>query len=250
MDKKILFDSDRFSVIGRGDRVGIEPKSQYVCVLPFTKDSRGLPLALGCMVEYNQIRCKWTDTAITGKAEGADPDILSSAQRKMLDRSGLDIQEADRWYFLGFMTTHKMINQEFACFAVDVTGVDLPEAEEKDEDAEPDEYDPRFEMRGVNQALDTDDCFIPTMFMKVFRYIFGFNTPEDAGEETESDSKSGDEIMEIEGVIGVSEENGEWTVSVETGSDKTSIKSKVQSILGDDVSIDVVEKQKQNKKSE
>ena len=130
-----------------------------------------------------------------------------------------------------------MVNHEFACFSVDLTGLELPvldqsEETEEDDDKTKDEYKPRFEVVRVDQALDTDDCFLPAMFMKMFRYIFGFNQRAEGAPDEESDSLRS-EIEEIDGVLGASNDNGQWQVHCEDGADRTAIKSKVQNLVGD-----------------
>jgi len=259
MTKKteVLFSTDKFDVVKKDDKIGIVPLTITVAVLPFTRDAKGLPGQLGVLKEFNYIRSAVSLTVITGKAEGEDPDILTAAQRKMLDRSGLDVQEPERWHFLGFMTTHKMINQEIPCFACDITGMSLPEP---DEDVDPvdevDDKEPEFVLMSVNQALDTTDCFIPTMFMLIFKFIFGFAAGGDIDDNTNTNTSSVVEnpmqkkIMDIEGVIGAGKQDDEWMIHVNIGADKESIKSKVFTIVGDDATVNVEETQDANPKSE
>lgn len=241
-NREVLFSTDKFEVINKDGKVGIEPYTLTVAVLPFTRDGRGLPGQLGVLKEYNRIRSRESITAITGKAEGEDPDILTAAQRKLQERSGIDVQEPERWYFLGFMTTHKMINQEIPCFACDITGMSAPEEDtEDDEDGDASDK-PEFILMGVNQALDTTDCFIPAIFMKIFKYIFGFSTGGDVDTSNNTNNMAAPvtedphqkEIMEIEGVVGAGmNDEDEWLIHVKADLDVESIKSKVESIVGD-----------------
>lgn len=239
---EILFSTDRFNVIKVDDKVGIAPLYLSVAILPFVQDNRGLPKQLGVLVEKNPMRSGKNMTVITGKDEGEDPDVLSTAQRRLLDISGLDVQDPDRWHFLGFMTTHKWVSQEIPCFAVDITGLsyNAPE-EEENKDGVKDEKDKVFSIVSVNQALDSDDCFIPAMFMKIFKYIFGFASEQ---AEEEQIAKGGDkleqEILAIDGIVGAGNSGKEWIIHVKAGSDKEGIKSRVQEIVGD-VSIKIEE---------
>lgn len=241
--KKTLFSTDRFDVIEKDGRTGIEPKHMSVALLPFIRDVKGLPLQLGIIKEYNKIKSKDTYTVITGRIEGEDPDVLSAAQSKMLEVSGLDVQEPERWFYLGFIQTHKMINQEIPCFACDITGMSLPENEEKDDEKEKNEK-VEFMVVGVNQALDTDDCYIPTLFMKMFRYIFGHGTDqkEEAVQSQSSEASLSDvkKLSQIDGVVGAGRgDDGIWMIHVSASADKDSVSSKVKSLLGDDAKFEI-----------
>lgn len=252
MDKEIVYSAKNFDVVKKDDKIGIEPQVLSIAILPFTRDEKGLPKELGVLKEYNHMQSRVVVTVITGKAEGEDPDILTAAQRKMFEVSKMDIQEPERWYYLGVMTTHKMINQEIPCWAVDITDVQAPEIDKNpDPDDEVDEKAPEFIIMGVNKALDSSDCFIPTIFMKIFKYIFGFSngTNEEPEETVKTDPKQ-KEILKIEGVVGAGKKNNVWTIHIKKGTDKLSIKSKVQQIVGETTSVNVEETDESNLKSE
>jgi len=232
--KKVLFSTDRFDVIEKDGRTGIEPKHMSVALLAFVRDVKGLPIQLGIIKEHNKIKSKDTYTVITGRIEGEDPDVLSAAQSKMLEVSGLDVQEPERWFYLGFIQTHKMINQEIPCFACDITGMNLPENDDED---------------------DIDDCYIPTIFMKMFRYIFGHgsDTEKEQGAEQQQvvaptgDSRGVKELADIDGVTGSGKnDDNVWIIHVAAGADQDSISSKVKSVLGDDAKFKI-EIQKETK---
>lgn len=237
-NKEILYSAEKFDVVEKDGKVGIQPHTLTVAILPFTRDGRGLPGELGVLKEYNRIRSIEAVTVITGKAEGEDPDILTAAQRKLMERSGIDVQEPERWYFLGFMTTHKMVDQEIPCFACDITGLSAPEPDE--EVSDDDDMKPEFVLMGVNQALESNDCFIPTIFMKVFKYIFGFSSGDGNSASPVTEDPNQKEIMKIEGVVGAGmNDDDEWLIHVKADLDTESIKSKVQAIVGDEVNVNI-----------
>ena len=222
--KEILFSTAKFDVIEKDDKVGIEPKGMHIAVLTYTTDGKGLPNQLGIMKEYNVMRSKFTNTVITGRAEGEDPDILTAAQRKLLDKSGLDVQDAVRWTYLGFLSTNKIVNAEIPCFACDITGMDLPEPEEdEDPDKAVDDKAPDFIILSVDKALDTEDCFIPAMFMKIFKYVvFNGDTPGEVEGSTEEPTEkpksekdeNHSELLDIEGVLTATKNSdGKWITS-------------------------------------
>lgn len=203
-EKETVYSTEFFDVIQVGDMVGIEPTELCVVVMPFERDQRGLPKTLGVLKEYNPMRDgNFSITLVTGRAEGEDPDILATAMRELKEESGYDVQETERWFYLGNMTVSKLVMQELPCFAVDVTGL---ERAQKEGDGSEDEAKSEFIQMQVKEALNTNDAFVPTLFMKIFRYIFGFDIGKE--EETPDDKinllkKRIDIIyLNIDGVIG------------------------------------------------
>ena len=172
-EKEVLHETPYFEVVMNKEMYGVEVADLAVVVMPFEKDKKGLPKSVGILKEYNPMRRgDYSKTLVTGRAEGEDPDVLSTAMRELKEESGYDVTDPDRWYYLGMMTTSKLVDQELPCFAVDVTDIEIGEAEG---DGTESEEKSEFTMMSVKEALDTDDCFIPTVFMKIFKYIFGFD---------------------------------------------------------------------------
>jgi 8-oxo-dGTP pyrophosphatase MutT (NUDIX family) len=177
MEKKVIHKTEYFEVIEKDGMVGIEPIELCVVVMPFERDQRGLPKTLGVLKEYNPMRDgDYSITLVTGRAEGEDPDVLSTAMRELKEESGYDVQDPERWFYLGMMTGSKLVSQELPCFAVDVTGLTK---EEKEGDGTKSEAKSEFLMMPVKDALNTNDAFVPTLFMKIFKYIFGFDIGKD-----------------------------------------------------------------------
>lgn len=174
MEKEVLHSNDWFSVIKKDGRVGTETNGLSIVIMPYTS-VRGLPATIGVINETNPFRDGGkAKTLLTGSSTDEDPDVLSTAQRKLKEESGFDAIDPDRWTFLGFLTTSKSSNNSHPCFACDVTGLYRSMAEGEEQ---------AFDMIPVKDALDTDDCFIPSLFMKMFRYIFGFTGQQQPEEE-------------------------------------------------------------------
>lgn len=201
MNKEILLNTDQFDVIRKDNKVGIEPSKLTIVIMPYTTDPRGLPMSIGILREFNPFRDgNMSKTLITGVSEDEDPDILGTAQRQLKFESGFDVQDPDRWSFLGFLTTSKNNSGSHPCFACDVTGLE-PETPKSDTEKS------TFSLVPVKDALDTDDCFVPAIFMKVFRYIFGFASGETEEKTPQDETKLPDElkkkVLAIDGVNGV-----------------------------------------------
>lgn len=168
--RHLLYSTKYFDVVRDGSMFGIEPADISVVVMPFERDPSGLPKNIGILNEYNPMRKGgYSKTLVTGRTEDEDPDILATAMRELKEESGYDVSDPERWCFLGFMTGSKTVDQEHPCFAVDITDLepaaklgDGSEAERKSE----------FKIVTVKEALDSTDCYIPTLFLKMFKYIF------------------------------------------------------------------------------
>ena len=170
MEPTVIHETEKFNVVEVDGKVGIQPIDPHVAVLPFERGEDGLPSIVGVLNEYNPLRrgAKST-TVITGAAEGDDPDILSAAKRELTEEAGYDAIDTSRWTYLGEMTTSKLVMEGIHCFAVDVTG--LRRSEPKG-DGSLDEAKSEFKKISVSDALDVEDCFIPAIFMRCFRFIF------------------------------------------------------------------------------
>lgn len=192
-----LYEGEWFDVVELDGWQGIKPNGINVVVMPFERDAGGLPRAIGVMDEYNPMRERSRSfTLISGDAEGEDPDILAAAIRELKEESGYIASDTERWYFLGFMTTSKLVSQSHPCFAVDVTGLERLKAEG---DGTKHESLSEFKMLPTKEALDTSDCFIPTLFMKMFTYIFGFgatNKDQDSNNDTKDNN---DDTLQSQG---------------------------------------------------
>ena len=208
IEKKILHTTQYFDVVQKGSMVGIEPVEVCVVIMPFQRDTAGLPKSIGVLKEYNPMRNgNYSMTLVTGRTEDEDPDLLATAMREFKEESGYDVTDPERWCFLGFMTASKFVMQEHPCFAVDITG--LEKTEEKKGDGSESEAKSTFHIVSVKEALNTNDCFIPTLFLKIFKYIFNVNDFAPKGEDDETDEDINDikakldaKILDIEGVNG------------------------------------------------
>lgn len=202
MEKKVLYKTDYFDVIEKDGMFGIEPTDLCVVIMPFEKDEKGLPKSIGVLKEYNPLRDgEYNITLVTGRAEGEDPDVLSTAMRELKEESGYNVTDPDRWYYLGLMTASKMVMQELPCFAVDVSGL---KKEAKEGDGTESEAKSKYMQVSVKEALNTSDAFVPTLFMKVFFYIFGFDVkPENISDSVNHLKKKLDiTYLNIDGVTG------------------------------------------------
>jgi 8-oxo-dGTP pyrophosphatase MutT (NUDIX family) len=183
MTNKILFETKGLNLVERDGRVGVVPTFMNVVVMPFVSDEQGLPLAIGVLKESNPFReGGMTVSLITGTSDDEDPDLLTTAKRELLEESGFDAPENDRWYYLGSVTSSKFVDHEQPCFAVDVTGLQKGEALT---DGTKEEQEMEFKFIPANDVVKAKDIFIPGLFLKLFKYVLGIDiqgssqTPDD-----------------------------------------------------------------------
>lgn len=162
---KILHSTKEYKLIERDGLIGIKSTVMNIIVMPFTCDSDKLPLSIGIVNNTNPFRGEGKEISLlSGIAEGEDPDLLSSAKRTLLEGSGINVKDTNKWYYLGISTASKFVDSEYPCFAVDITDFE-------------NEIDPEknFSFIPANDAVKTKDIFIPGLFLKLFKYVMGMN---------------------------------------------------------------------------
>ena len=169
----ILTSTHRFDVVDREGQIGIRSTVESVIILPFVKDDQGLPLMLGVLKERNHFReGGYSVSLISGTTEDEDPDYLATAKRELKEESGFDVDDNDKWYFLGTVTASKMVDAEHPCFAVDVTGIKRGEATT---DGSEQEKMSEFIFIPANDVVKSKDVFLPAIFLKLFKFVVGMD---------------------------------------------------------------------------
>jgi 8-oxo-dGTP pyrophosphatase MutT (NUDIX family) len=173
MESNLLFENKLFRVEERNGYTGMVPLFTNVVIMPFISDEQGLPLSIGVLKEPNPFRDGGMSISlITGTTEEEDPDLLSTAKRELKEESGYDVQDNKRWFYLGSVTASKFVDHEQPCFAVDVTdvvkGEPNPDNNEKENLIE-------FKFISANDVVKHKDIFIPGLFLKLFKFVLGFD---------------------------------------------------------------------------
>jgi hypothetical protein len=166
-DPKILFQNNYIQVIENKERVGIKQKNPSVMILPYTIDESGNPKSIGLISEPSYIKEeKMTYTIITGSPDKSDVDILATAKRELLEESGYEVQDTDKWDFLGNIHSSKLLVNGNPAFGVDITGI---EKVKKSGDGSESEENSKFSLFALNDALNFDDALISCLFLKIFQ---------------------------------------------------------------------------------
>lgn len=169
--EKILFPTKNFNVVEKDGFIGIRPHSLSVKVFPYITGNSGLPEEVVLIKEPHPFRKGGEQIAIvSGSAEGEDPDLLATAQRELLEETGFEVTDPNRWTYLGTVNSAKSVDSEDPAFAVDVTGIERQEAKGDGSKAE---AQMETVIMPIKKALDLPDMYIPALFIRVFKYVFG-----------------------------------------------------------------------------
>ncbi len=166
-DPKILFQNSHIEVIENKGIVGIKQKNPSVIILPYTTDESGNPRSLGLIAEPSSIKEeKITYTIITGSPEDSDVDILATAKRELKEESGYEVDDTEKWDFLGNIQSSKLVVNGNPAFGVDVTDL---QNDEKEGDGSKTEENTKFSLVPINDAINLDDALISCLFLKIFQ---------------------------------------------------------------------------------
>jgi 8-oxo-dGTP pyrophosphatase MutT (NUDIX family) len=170
--KKILFETPRFNVVKNIGKTGLEFKKITVGVLPYTINEKLLS-SIGVLHEYNSFREKeFCDTLITGTMDPEDATLLHTAIRELKEEGGFECTDVDRWIFLGSFRVSKSSNEHCHIYAVDVTDL---KAEKPVGDGSIQEEKSKFEMKGINDALLTDEALFLAAYLRLFDFFYQKN---------------------------------------------------------------------------
>lgn len=174
MKKEILYEGKYFNVVNKerngGNMIGIETFEENVIVLPYTLSESGQISKVGIMHEFNTLRDgSYSNTCITGDIEKGE-DALQGAKRELLEESGYNQEDNEKWKYLGNLTTSKLVEAEHPCFIVDITGLKQSKAEK---DGSVNEEKSEFKLVELSEILLEEDSFILSMLMKLYVNKFG-----------------------------------------------------------------------------
>jgi 8-oxo-dGTP pyrophosphatase MutT (NUDIX family) len=169
MDNKVIYTHERFDLVQRDGKDGVEMKKVTVGVLPYVI-SDGLLSSVGVLHEYNLFRKgKYSDTIITGTLDPNDIDLLHCAMRELEEEGGYKVEDADQWVFLGGFTLSKASTEEIQVFAVNVS--DAKQGEPKGDGSKQEELS-KLEMVQINDAILTDEALFLASYIRLFDFFY------------------------------------------------------------------------------
>jgi 8-oxo-dGTP pyrophosphatase MutT (NUDIX family) len=173
MNNNVLYDNQWFSVIeikdSNGTMIGIEPKDDNILILPYITDDKKNLVSLGLRHEANALRKGgFSDTIISGDVEETET-FLDAAKRELAEESGYNVEDNDRFQFVGKITTSKLVKQEHPCFLVDIT--DIKQGKIKGDGTEGEKAS-KFKLVTPSEIIKSNDSLVLTLFFKYFLINF------------------------------------------------------------------------------
>ena len=159
-----------FEIISKDDFYAIKNSHSVVAVVVYTLDEEGLLDKIGVVTEDNPHFQSGTYTGLVmGKIEEEDSSLLQRAKIETREESGYDVNDPERWNFLGEIYTSKIFPDPIYCYSVNVTGVNQGEIRG---DGSVEESTIKFELIGLNEAKKVNDSILQTCFFKLFTDLY------------------------------------------------------------------------------
>lgn len=175
IETNLLYKNDWFKIVERwydgAMMSGIEIPDGVV-VLPYETTPQGIITKLGIRYEMNPLKgTELVTTAITGGIDDKDETPWHGAVREMKEETGYVIEDPEKWIYLGKIDMHKVVRQVDYTYAVNVTGIKpIPNPSG---DGTVNEQKSKFQMESLSTALEVNDAYILSMFMKLFLRLYG-----------------------------------------------------------------------------
>lgn len=165
---KTLHDYKYFKVVKKdyekASMTGLWVEGKNVAVLPYYLNEQGKIDKFGVINECNPLKeNNFFVTAVTGGVE-ENETTLFGAKRELLEETGLNVENDDRWIYLGDLTTSKQTNEKHQCFAVNVT--DIAKSNAKGDGSENEKLS-EYQIVKIENVNEIDDCFINSLVLKL-----------------------------------------------------------------------------------
>ena len=147
-DPKILFQNNDIEIIENEGKTIIKENNPYIFIVPYIIDEIGNPESIGLM--SNNIICV--------KNIKDDIDILGSAKNGLMEKTGYNVNDTEKWDFLGNINSSPLLKTGNPAFCVNVTNINNDSIEKSN-----------FSMVPINDALNTDNSLIHCLFLKIFQ---------------------------------------------------------------------------------
>lgn len=173
-----------FDIISKDDYYAIRNNSSVVAVILYTLDENSLLDGIGVVKENNPHFQSGAYTGLVmGKVENEDPSLLFRAKREVLEETGYDVKEDDRWSFLGEMYTSKIFPEPIYCYSVDIT--DLKNEKIKGDGSEH-ESSIIFQLLSLREAKMVNDSILLSCIFKLFLKLYKTELDGSTKQETET----------------------------------------------------------------
>jgi len=167
LEKKIVLKGLYEDVLKENDHLYIIHKLDKICVLPYTISTKGILDKIGTIKKLDVLKEKELFTLISGYVNQDDPTNLVAANRLIYEVIGSNITGADDWMYLGILSNIS-IGENIIIYAVNITDVDINQAEEVEETKKA----LNFTMIPANKVVSSDDALFLASYMRLFNYLY------------------------------------------------------------------------------
>jgi 8-oxo-dGTP pyrophosphatase MutT (NUDIX family) len=139
-----------------------------VAVICYTMDQNRVLSEIGVVKEKNpHFPGSYCENLIMGTVESSDTSLLQRAMIELKEEGGLEIEDSNKWLFLGEIYASKLSPDPIYIFAVDVTGK-TPETPLGDGR----EVIYSFTLTPIQKALEIGDSILISSFFKLFMKVY------------------------------------------------------------------------------
>ena len=158
-DPKIIYQNSLVEINKIIDEVSIKEKNPLVLILPYTLNASGNPQKIGLIKKsYPHRGDKKHYGVISILPLKDDIDVLSTAKRGLKKEYDLDIDNTDKWEYLGNIHTSDFLINGNPAFGVDVSNSKIKDTEET-----------KIELVSIIDGIEHDDALISCLFLKIFQ---------------------------------------------------------------------------------
>ena len=159
-----------FEIIQKDGIHAIKCKKSAVAVILYTLDTEDLLDQIGVVTEQNpHYPGGIYSSVVLGGIESDDSSLLSRAKAEVLEESGYDVNEAERWNYMGELFTSKLLPEPIYCYSANITGLD---AKSPKGDGSLSEKNIKFELLPINRVQEIKDSILQACFFKLFSKLY------------------------------------------------------------------------------
>lgn len=159
-----------FKVVEKDGVHAVKHEHGAVAVILYSLDDNLLIDKVGIVTENNpHFQSGSYSSIVLGSLEHDDLSMIIRAQTEVKEETGYDVEDKERWGFLGEIYTSKLFYQPIYAYFANVTGLsnETPKG-----DGSKYEEGISFSMLPLHDALKINDSILQTCFFKLFCKLY------------------------------------------------------------------------------
>ncbi|MFW6311044.1 MAG: hypothetical protein ACOC1K_02290 [Nanoarchaeota archaeon] len=166
--KKLLLEGEFEDVIEIDNHFYLVNKKDKICVLPYTISTNGLLDKIGIIEDWNNIEDEKVLTLLNDYISTDDYSNILAANRILFEVLGNNVEEADRWMYLGSVYNNMTSDSPIKLYCVDITDISV----KTDEEVHDEKERKRFRLLDSSSVLQTDDILFLAAYLRLFNYFY------------------------------------------------------------------------------